>query len=105
MILRAMRGEARTPFRYRDKESMAVIGRGRAIADFGRLTLTGPVAFATWLFVHLLYLAGFRNRVSVLLEWSYAYFTYRPGARLVTGEDVTIEDAAGNAAASLRHSA
>ena len=87
LIADALRGGTRTPFRYRDFGSMAVIGRGRAVADFGRLTFTGATAFYTWLFVHLMYLAGFRNRLSVFLEWSYAYFTYRPGARLLTGED------------------
>jgi NADH dehydrogenase len=83
-IVRTIRGEQRDRFRYRDRGSLAVIGRGKAIADFGRFRLTGAVAFFTWLFVHLLYLAGFRNRVSVLLEWTYAYVTYRPGARLIT---------------------
>ena len=88
MIQRTLRGEPRAPFRYHDRGSLAVIGRGRAIADFGRLRFTGRPAFLTWLFVHLLYLAGFRNRVSVMLEWAYAYFTYRPGASLLTPRDV-----------------
>jgi NADH dehydrogenase len=87
MIERTRRGEPRQPFRYRDKGSLAVIGRGRAVADFGRVRLTGVLAFLTWLFVHLLYLAGFRNRLAVLLEWGYAYFTYRPSARLITEDD------------------
>jgi hypothetical protein len=88
MIRRTLRGEPRAPFRYHGRGSLAVIGRGRAIADFGRLRLTGRPAFLTWLFVHLLYLAGLRNRVSVMLEWAYAYFTYRPGASLLTPRDV-----------------
>ena len=87
MIRRTLQGEPHAGFQYRDFGSMAVIGRGRAIADFGRFTLAGPIAFLTWLFVHLLYLAGFRNRVSVMLEWAYAYWTYRPGARLITEDD------------------
>ena len=88
MIVRTLENQPRRPFRYRDRGSMAVIGRGRAIVDFGRVKLTGVSAFYTWLFVHLLYLAGgFRNRASVLFEWAYAYFTYRPGARLITGDD------------------
>jgi NADH dehydrogenase len=82
-ILATLSGAPRQIFRYKDRGSLAVIGRGRAIADFGWLQLTGPVAFFTWFFVHLLYLAGFRNRASVLVEWAYAYLTYRPGARLV----------------------
>ena len=89
MIARTLRGEPRQPFRYRDKGSLAVIGRGRAVADFGRVRLTGMLAFLTWLFVHLLYLAGFRNRLAVMLEWGYAYFTYRPSARLITEDDAT----------------
>ena len=91
MIRRTLRGEPRSAFRYRNKGTMAVIGRGRAVADFGRFTLKGTLAFYTWLFVHLMYLAGFRNRLSVLLEWGYAYFTYKPGARLITEEDVRAE--------------
>jgi NADH:ubiquinone reductase (H+-translocating) len=70
--------------RYRNKGSLAVIGRGRAIADFGWFTIAGPVAWFLWLTIHIAYLAGFRNRISVLLEWAYAYFTFRPGARLIT---------------------
>ncbi|HVL66549.1 MAG TPA: NAD(P)/FAD-dependent oxidoreductase [Vicinamibacterales bacterium] len=93
MIVNTLAGRPRTPFRYRDKGTMAVIGRGRAVADLRGLRLTGPVAFFTWLFVHLLYLAGFRNRLSVMVEWAYAYFTYRPGARLITGEDREAEEA------------
>jgi NADH:ubiquinone reductase (H+-translocating) len=87
MIVHALSGESRESFRYRDKGSMAVIGRGRAVADFGRVQFTGAFAFLTWLFVHLLYLAGFRNRLAVMLEWGYSYFTYGPSARLITEED------------------
>jgi NADH dehydrogenase len=87
MIERTLTGQPRTAFRYRDKGSLAVIGRGRAVADFGRVHFTGLFAFLTWLFVHLLYLAGFRNRLIVLLEWGYSYFTYRPSARLLTDHD------------------
>ena len=83
-ILRAVRGEPTVPFRYRNKGDMATIGRNRAIADFGRVQVTGRLAWWLWLFVHILYLAGFRNRLSVLVEWGYAYFTYQRGARLIT---------------------
>lgn len=89
MVLRTIRGSQRASFEYRDRGSLAVIGRGRALADFGRFRFAGRLAFFLWLFVHLLYLAGFRNRVSVLVEWTYAYVTYRPGARLITGEDTS----------------
>lgn len=95
MIAASVEGRPRTSFRYRDKGTMAVIGRGKAVAVLGRLQLTGSLAFFTWLFVHLLYLAGFRNRVSVFLEWSYAYFTFRPGARLITVSDRMAETSTG----------
>jgi NADH dehydrogenase len=91
MIVRSTEGQPRRPFSYRDKGSLAIIGRNRAVADFGRITFTGRFAFLTWLFVHLLYLATFRNRVSVALEWGYAYVTFRPGARLITGDARTAE--------------
>ena len=90
-IRRTLEGQPRRPFRYRDRGSMAIIGRNKAIADFGRFTLTGRAAFFTWVFVHLLYLAGFRNRLSVAIEWGYAYFTHRPGARLVTDTELARE--------------
>ena len=83
-ILKALRGEPPKPFRYRDKGNLATIGRHRAVADFGRFRVTGYAAWWLWLFVHILYLAGFRNRLSVLFEWGYAYLTYRRGARLIT---------------------
>lgn len=83
-ILRDLRGEPRRRFRYRDKGNLATIGRNRAIADFGWLRITGTPAWFLWLFVHVLYLVGFRNRASVLLQWAYAYFTYQRGVRLIT---------------------
>ncbi|MBA2602794.1 MAG: FAD-dependent oxidoreductase, partial [Acidobacteria bacterium] len=83
-ILRTLARKERLPFRYRDRGSMAVIGRNRAVALIGGLQLGGRVAFWLWLLVHIMYLAGFRNRLSVLVEWGYAYFTFRPGARLLT---------------------
>lgn len=83
-ILRSMRDEPRVPFRYFDKGNLATIGRHKAVADFGRLRVAGGLAWWLWLFVHILYLAGFRNRLSVLIAWAYAYFTYRRGSRLIT---------------------
>ena len=83
-VLRTIRGEPRRPFHYVNKGNLAAIGRARAVADFGRFHLTGRLAWLTWLFVHILYLAGFRNRLSVLVEWAYAYFTYQRGSRLIT---------------------
>ncbi len=73
------------PFVYRNKGDLATIGRHRAIADFGFLQVTGGLAWWFWLLVHIMYLAGFRNRLSVLMEWGYAYFTYERGARLISG--------------------
>jgi NADH dehydrogenase len=76
--------EPRRPFDYWDKGSMATIGRSAAVAKLGALELTGWVAWAAWLFVHLIFLVGFRNRLAVLLQWTYSYFTYRRGARIIS---------------------
>jgi NADH:quinone reductase (non-electrogenic) len=84
-IIRTLRRQPRVAFRYRNKGDLATIGRMRAIADFGRWQMSGAIAWWFWLFVHIMYLAGFRNRVSVLIEWAYAFFTYQRGARLITG--------------------
>ena len=81
-----LRGEPRVPFRYRNKGDLATIGRYKAIADFGKFHVTGRLAWWFWLFVHIMYLVGFRNRLSVLLQWAYAYFTYQRGVRLITQE-------------------
>ena len=83
-IRRDLEQRARVPFVYRNKGDLATIGRHRAIADFGRLQLSGWIAWWFWLFLHIMYLAGFRNRLSVLIEWAYSYFTYERGARLIT---------------------
>lgn len=85
-IMASMSGGARTPFHYVDKGDLAVIGRGRAIANLlgGRLQLGGRTAWFLWLFIHIAYLIGFRNRLSVMLQWAYAYLTYQRGARLIT---------------------
>jgi NADH dehydrogenase len=63
-----------------------VIGRGQAVADIWKLRFGGFFAWLTWIFVHIFFLIGFRNRVLVLLEWAWSYFTYSRGARLITGE-------------------
>jgi NADH dehydrogenase len=84
-IVRTLRRQPRVPFRYHNKGDLATIGRLRAVADFGRFHVTGAIAWWFWLFVHIMYLAGFRNRASVLMEWAYSFFTYRRGARLITG--------------------
>ncbi len=83
-VLHTIRGEGRAPFHYFNKGDLATIGRYRAVARIAGLHLTGALAWWTWLFVHIMYLAGFRNRVSVLVEWGYSFFTYQRGARLIT---------------------
>jgi len=84
-IERALRKEALRPFHYRDKGSLATIGRSAAVADFGRLRLSGAPAWLAWLFLHLLFLVGFRNRLSVLFQWIWSFLSYDRGARLITG--------------------
>ena len=79
-----LRGRPRRPFRYWDKGNMAVLGRARALAEIGRFRFTGFVAWLMWLGLHIVYLVGFRNRLSVLLQWAYAYFTYQRGVRLIS---------------------
>jgi NADH dehydrogenase len=81
-------GKSSTPrpaFAYWDKGTMATIGRSKAVAMVGRIKFSGLSAWLTWLGVHLLFLVGFRNRLSVLLSWTYSYFTYKRGARLIVG--------------------
>ena len=87
MIERDRRREPREPFRYVDKGSMATIGRSRAVAQIGRLRLSGLLAWLAWLFVHLWYLIDRRNRLSVFLDWCWSYVTFRHGARLITGRE------------------
>jgi NADH dehydrogenase len=73
------------PFKYFNKGDLATIGRHKAVARFGDLKFTGWIAWWLWLLVHLMYLVGFRNRASVLVQWAYAYFTYQRGVRLISG--------------------
>ena len=85
-ILRAVRGEPQLPFRYRDYGSAATIGRGSAVVDIGPVKASGPLAWLFWLFLHIFWLIGFRNRVAVLAEWAWAYVTFQRRVRLITGE-------------------
>ena len=83
-IARSLRGKTGKPFRYRDKGTMATIGRNSAVADLPlKIRLTGFVAWVAWLFLHLLYLVGFRNRLSVLVSWGWSYLTWDRGPRLI----------------------
>lgn len=81
----SLRGRPPLAFRYRDKGAMATVGRSRAVADLKRTHLAGFLAWLVWLFVHVWYLLGFRNRTVVLIEWAWSYFTYGRGARLIVG--------------------
>ena len=83
-ILRMIRGEKPLPFRYFDKGSMATIGRNKAVADLKFFHLSGLPAWLAWLFVHIIFLVGFRNRLLVLFQWAWAYLTFDKGARLIT---------------------
>ncbi|HEV2113349.1 MAG TPA: NAD(P)/FAD-dependent oxidoreductase [Terriglobales bacterium] len=85
-IERDLQGRPRKPFHYVDKGSMATIGRNAAVAFTGKLHMKGFIAWLAWLFVHIFFLIGFRNRVMVLLEWAWAYFRFEKAARLITGE-------------------
>ncbi len=80
-------GRPRRPFRYFDKGDLATVGRHKAVAQFGPFKVGGYLAWFVWLFVHVLYLAGFRNRLSVMLQWAYAYLTFQRGVRLITGRE------------------
>jgi len=85
-VLRAIRGEPLVPFRYRDHGNAATIGRGSAVVDMGRIKLSGFPAWLFWLFLHIFWLIGFRNRLAVMGEWAWAYVTFQRRARLITGE-------------------
>jgi NADH:quinone reductase (non-electrogenic) len=85
-IRRRLRGEATEPFRYRGKGTLATIGRAAAVAEFGRLRLSGFAAWLLWSLVHIFYLIGFRNRFIVLAEWGWVYLRNERGARLITGD-------------------
>jgi NADH dehydrogenase len=85
-IVRRLRGEVVKPFIYRDKGTMATIGRNSAVADLGWIRYSGYLAWLTWLFVHLLYLVQFQSRVLVLIQWAWSYITRNRSARLITNE-------------------
>ncbi|HUI76442.1 MAG TPA: NAD(P)/FAD-dependent oxidoreductase [Bryobacteraceae bacterium] len=86
LVKKRLAGKPVPPFHYWDKGSLATIGRAAAVADFGRIHIDGLVAWLAWLFIHLMYLVEFDNRLLVLIQWAYDYFTYNRGARLITGE-------------------
>jgi NADH dehydrogenase len=85
LISRRLRGKELPPFRYRDRGHMATIGRAKAVAVLGPLRLSGYIAWLAWLFVHLLHLVQFENRILALLQWAWNYFTWNRASRLITG--------------------
>jgi NADH dehydrogenase len=86
-IRRDFAHEPRQNFKYWDKGSLATIGRAAAVAQFGRIHISGFVAWLAWLFVHIFFLIGFRNRILVFIQWAWSYVTYERGARLITGSN------------------
>lgn len=85
-IARDLKGKPRKPFHYIDKGSLATIGRAAAVGEIFKLKVTGFIAWLSWLFIHITYLIGFRNRLLVMIQWAWSYFTYDRSARLITGE-------------------
>jgi NADH dehydrogenase len=85
-VARDLQGKPRQNFHYVNKGSLATIGRAAAIAQFGKIHISGFIAWLSWLFVHIFFLIGFRNRLIVLIQWAWSYFTYERGARLITGD-------------------
>ena len=85
-IARDLIGAPRKDFHYWNKGSIATIGRAAAVAQFGKIHISGFIAWLSWLFVHIFFLIGFRNRIIVMIQWAWSYFTYERGARLITGD-------------------
>jgi NADH dehydrogenase len=89
-IGRDLKRESRQPFNYWNKGNLATIGRAAAVADFGKIHVSGFLAWLAWLFIHIFFLIGFRNRIVVLISWAWSYFTYERGARLITGDNMQL---------------
>lgn len=85
VIIRRLKGKKTPPFHYFDKGNLAVVGRGAAVADLNWLRISGFPAWLIWIFVHLLYIVQFRNRLLILLQWAWLYITFDRSARLITG--------------------
>jgi NADH dehydrogenase len=85
-IIRELENKPRQDFHYVDKGSLATIGRNSAIAQFGKVHISGYLAWLSWLFVHIFFLIGFRNRLLVMIQWAWSYLTYERGARLIVGD-------------------
>jgi len=93
-IKRNLKGKPREEFHYVDKGTLATIGRSKAVADLGKLHFSGYFAWLAWLFIHLLFLIGFRNRFMVMAEWAWDYITYNHSARLITDTEKIESEAA-----------
>jgi NADH dehydrogenase len=91
LITRRIQGRPEQPFHYHDKGNVATVGRSFAIVDLGRVKLSGFLAWVLWMAIHIFYLIGFRNRLLVMLEWAWAYFTFQRGARLITWQTPSAE--------------
>jgi NADH dehydrogenase len=87
MIVRRSRGQETVPFLYRDKGSLAIVGRRAAIADLRWGRFSGALAWLMWLLLHIFMLIGFRNRLVVMIQWAIAYFTFQRSARLITNNE------------------
>jgi len=101
LIQRRLEGKSSPPFRYFDKGSLAVIGRAAAVAQIGPIHISGLIAWLAWLFIHLMYLVEFSNRVLVFIQWGFLYLTYNRGARLITGSDALHQTAREKETATL----
>jgi NADH dehydrogenase len=102
-VMAQIAGQAPPPFRYRGVGQLATIGRREAVVEFGRLRLSGRLAWLIWSAAHIYFLIGFRNRLIVALDWLWSYLTYQRGARLITGPDPIETSTPGCATAGDRH--
>lgn len=91
LIRKRLKGYSLPPFKYLNAGSLAVIGQNKAVADFGFIKLTGPIAWIVWVFAHIYYLIEFDNKLIVMVQWAWSYFTRNRGARLITGEENLIK--------------
>src|SRR5262249_8031122 len=91
LIQAGLPGQTLPPFEYKDRGNMATIGRNAAVADLGWLRLSGFLGWLIWLFIHLLYIEQFHNRLLILIQWAWSYFSRNRSARLITGEDELTE--------------
>jgi NADH dehydrogenase len=89
-VLHRLADEPQESFRYKDPGTLATIGRSAAVASLGRFRFTGFAAWLVWLFVHLMQLVGFRNKLVVLVDWAFQYLFYRPASALILSDDVTL---------------